>query len=260
MADLVSSNYGHFDDLVFEKRNISYGAYPIRKSYTFNIFIGLVIGLFIIGVIIIIPYINAYLQSKRQVNFQTHVEHKLQEVEVIVEEEKEEFKPEDIKPDLVQFTVPIVTVDEVVETVTQEDLIVSNPGNVTQDGIDGFVGLPDGDGDEVVGNTNTEDIFTIVEQYPSFPGGDEAWKDFLDKNMQYPTMAREQGITGKVWLEFIVDKFGNVSHVKAVRGIGGGCDEEAVRVISMSPRWNPARQSGRPVNVKYNFPINFALR
>lgn len=106
----------------------------------------------------------------------------------------------------------------------------------------------------------SDDVFTIVEQYPTFPGGDEAWFNFLNDNMTYPALAKKQGIQGKVWVSFIVDKEGNVSNVKVARGIGGGCDEEAIRVVSMSPKWNPAMQSGRPVSVKYNFPINFALR
>ena len=107
MADLVSANYGHFDDLVFEKRNKSYGAYPIRQSYTFNIFMGLIIGLFIIGCAIIIPYANAYFQSKRKVVIQKNVEVTVQEVK-LDEEVKPEYKPEELKPDLVKFTVPIV--------------------------------------------------------------------------------------------------------------------------------------------------------
>ena len=262
MADSISANYGHFDDVVFENRNKSYGAYPIRQSYSFNIFIGFIIGLFIIGTVIMIPYISAYLNSiKHEKNLVKNVEVTLKNPESLDEEEKEEFKPkEELKVEMVKFTVPIVTVDEIDEIVTQEDLVVSNPGKVTQDGIEGFGELPNGDGDEIIGDTKTDEVFTVVEQMPEFPGGEAALNDFLDKNMQYPTMAKEQGVQGKVWIGFIVDKFGNVSNVELLRGIGGGCDEEAIRVVKLMPRWNPGKQSGRPVIVKFRFPINFTLR
>ena len=108
-------------------------------------------------------------------------------------------------------------------------------------------------------NQNGE-LFTVVEQMPEFNGGEEAMNKFLDKNLEYPQMAKEQGIQGKVWIGFIVDKFGNVTNVEVLRGIGGGCDEEAQRVVKMMPRWKPGMQSGKPVTVKFRFPINFTLR
>lgn len=107
---------------------------------------------------------------------------------------------------------------------------------------------------------DSEDIFTIVEQWPQYTGGENAMNDFLNKNLTYPKQALRQGIQGKVWLGFIVNKEGKVSDVEVLRGIGGGCDEEAVRVIKLMPDWIPGRQSGKPVSVKYKFPINFTLR
>jgi TonB family protein len=99
-----------------------------------------------------------------------------------------------------------------------------------------------------------------VEKMPEFPGGEDAMNDFLSRNLSYPAMAKEQGIQGKVWIGFMVDKFGNVENVEILRGIGGGCDEEAKRVVEMMPRWNPGTQDGKPVNVKFRFPINFNLK
>jgi protein TonB len=255
------SRIGQFDDLVFEKRNKAYGAYVIRNSYVFHILMGLFVGLFILGSILAIPYISMFikgLQGKKEVFVEKQVDVTLQEV-APEEEEKPEFKPE-TPIESIQFTVPIVTTEDVVETVTIEDVVESNPGTVTSQGIEGMPGLEGMGNEEMVGGTNTDEIFTVVEQMPEFPGGEAALHDFLDKNMQYPTMAKEQGIQGKVWIGFIVDKFGNVSNVELLRGIGGGCDEEAVRVVKMMPRWNPGKQSGRPVIVKFRFPVNFTLR
>lgn len=99
-----------------------------------------------------------------------------------------------------------------------------------------------------------------IEVYPEYPGGEDALHNFLDNNMKYPSEARKKNITGKVILSFIVDKLGNVTNVAVLKGIGGGCDEEAVRVVKLMPKWKPATQDGLPVNVKYTFPINFALK
>ncbi len=103
------------------------------------------------------------------------------------------------------------------------------------------------------------EIFTVVEESPGFPGGDEARIRFLQENIKYPTMARESGIQGTVYVTFVVEKGGNVSDVKILRGIGGGCDEEAIRVIKAMPRWNPGKQRGKPVRVQFNMPIKFTL-
>ncbi len=103
------------------------------------------------------------------------------------------------------------------------------------------------------------EIFTVVEESPSYPGGDEARIRFLQENIQYPQMARESGIQGTVYVTFVVEKNGNVTDVRVLRGIGGGCDEEAIRVIKAMPRWNPGKQRGKPVRVQFNMPIKFTL-
>jgi periplasmic protein TonB len=102
-------------------------------------------------------------------------------------------------------------------------------------------------------------IFTVVEDQPSFPGGDEARMRFLQENLRYPTMAREAGIQGTVFVTFVVERDGSVTDVRVLRGIGGGLDEEAVRVVRMMPRWNPGRQRGQAVRVQFNMPIRFVL-
>lgn len=104
-----------------------------------------------------------------------------------------------------------------------------------------------------------EVIFTVVEDQPEFPGGEAARQKFLEDNLRYPQMAREAGIQGTVFVTFVVERDGSVTDVRILRGIGGGCDEEAVRVVSMMPRWEPGRQRGQPVRVQFNMPIRFRL-
>jgi periplasmic protein TonB len=102
-------------------------------------------------------------------------------------------------------------------------------------------------------------IFTVVEDQPQFPGGESARVKFLSDNLRYPTMAREAGIQGTVFVTFVVERDGSVTDVRVLRGIGGGCDEEAVRVVQNMPRWQPGRQRGQPVRVQFNMPIRFML-
>ncbi len=102
-------------------------------------------------------------------------------------------------------------------------------------------------------------IFTVVEDQPSFPGGEEARIRFLQENLRYPQMAREAGIQGTVFVTFVVERDGSVTDVRVLRGIGGGCDEEAVRVVRNMPNWQPGRQRGQAVRVQFNMPIRFVL-
>jgi len=103
------------------------------------------------------------------------------------------------------------------------------------------------------------EIFMVVEDSPSFPGGDEARIRFLQENIKYPQMARESSIQGTVYVTFVVERDGSVTDVRVLRGIGGGCDEEAIRVIKAMPRWVPGKQRGKPVRVQFNMPIKFTL-
>jgi periplasmic protein TonB len=104
------------------------------------------------------------------------------------------------------------------------------------------------------------EIFINVGKMPEYPGGEEALFKFLAQNISYPPEAREAGAQGTVYLSFIVEKDGSVSHVKVLRGVGFGCDEEAVRVISRMPKWSPGMQRTMPVRVSFNMPIAFKLK
>jgi len=105
-----------------------------------------------------------------------------------------------------------------------------------------------------------EEIFTIVEKMPEFPGGIEALFAYLGSTLKYPAMAKDAAIQGKVYVTFVVDRDGSIANVQVLRGIGGGCDEEAVKVVKSMPKWEPGRQRGKAVRVQYNLPINFILK
>ena len=104
-----------------------------------------------------------------------------------------------------------------------------------------------------------EEIFTIVEDQPEFPGGIGAFYKYVATNLRYPAQARRMGIAGKVFVQFVVEKDGRLTDVQILKGIGAGCDEEALRVIKKSKAWKPGRQRGRPVKVRMIIPINFRL-
>jgi protein TonB len=114
--------------------------------------------------------------------------------------------------------------------------------------------------EEVEEEVVEEPIFTIVEDMPSFPGGDAALMKYLGQNIKYPSIAKDAGIQGTVYVTFVVDEKGEVNDVKVLRSIGGGCDEEAIRVVESMPKWKPGKQRGKPVKVQYNLPIRFTLR
>ncbi|MFA8449081.1 MAG: energy transducer TonB [Bacteroidales bacterium] len=103
------------------------------------------------------------------------------------------------------------------------------------------------------------EIFTVVEENPEFPGGIPALMKYLSSNIKYPVMAKEAGIQGKVYLNFVVEPTGSISGIKILRGIGGGCDEEAMRVVAAMPKWKPGKQRGKAVRVSYNLPVKFTL-
>jgi protein TonB len=101
--------------------------------------------------------------------------------------------------------------------------------------------------------------FTIVEKIPIFPGGESEMYKFLGEHMSYPEKARDKNVQGRVYVSFIVEKDGSISSIKVLRGIGSGCDKEAIRVVKSMPKWTPGYQKGKAVRVRYNLPILFKL-
>ena len=108
-------------------------------------------------------------------------------------------------------------------------------------------------------STPKEDIFMVVEEMPEFPGGLEALKKFIADHIVYPEQAIQHKTEGRVHVSFIVNKNGSLSEATVVRGIGEGCDEEAIRVVNAMPLWKPGKQNGKAVLVKYVIPLTFSL-
>lgn len=115
------------------------------------------------------------------------------------------------------------------------------------------------DNETVMPEENADEIFSIVEEQPSPKGGIKAFYKYIGANLKYPGRASRMGIEGRVFVEFVVEKDGSLTDIKVAKGIGGGCNEEAIRVISGAPNWNPGKQRGREVRVRMVMPIMFKL-
>jgi periplasmic protein TonB len=103
-------------------------------------------------------------------------------------------------------------------------------------------------------------VFFIVEEMPEFPGGELALRTYIANSIKYPVIAQENGIQGKVYVTFVVDKDGGISNAKIARGVDASLDKEALRVVNTLPKWKPGKQRGKPVRVSYTVPINFVLQ
>jgi protein TonB len=178
-------------------------------------------------------------------------------VERVVDDTPEEIIPiteQKVKPPPPKPPPQVTIINVVEDDVAVEDDIEIDMNFEEDAAVEEFQFVPDDE--EVV----EEQIFLVVENMPEFPGGEAAMYKFIGKNIEYPRMAKESGISGRVYVTFVVEKDGSVTDVKILRGIGGGCDEEAVRVIKAMPRWNPGKQRGKPVRVQYRMPIKFTLQ
>ena len=114
-------------------------------------------------------------------------------------------------------------------------------------------------GNATAPQVETSPIFQVVEQMPEYPGGTAALLDYLRKNVRYPEVAKEAGIEGRVIVRFVVDEFGAISDIKLLKDIGGGCGQEAIRVVSKMMKWKPAMQNGKPVKTYMTLPVMFRL-
>lgn len=151
-------------------------------------------------------------------------------------------KPQPVLIDIVEDDVPLEDLDMPLFEYDEEDALSDYED----------YDMPD---EEVVPSG-----IVIAEEPANFPGGLEAWAKFLRKNLEYPRIAKRGGIEGKVLLSFVVDSQGKVSDIEVLRGIGGGCDEEAVRVLKLAPKWNPGLQRGHPVKSRMSLYIHFVLK
>lgn len=248
------------DEIVFEHRNKEYGAYVIRHLYGKYINRSFLISLTAMLIAVTVPLIASYYNQERYVNEDKTVGAEFAEMNKPPEEAPPPPPPppEEVVEQKAKFTVPIVVTDSVVETdaLNQDDL-ASQVTNIAIDESD--FNVEEKVEEKVIDEEDHSQIFTVVEEMPSFPGGEEARMKFLYDNIVYPQVARESNISGTVFVGFVVDSRGRVTEAKIQRGIGGGCDEEALRVIKLMPSWNPGKQAGKPVRVQFTMPIKFSL-
>ncbi|MCC8409410.1 TonB family protein [Mucilaginibacter sp. UR6-1] len=258
-------------DVVFAGRNKEYGAYELRKQNSARtgkaLLIGIVLFVFVISLPTIVNAIKGIIPKEAE---------KVKVTDVVltppppVDQTKKPPPPapEPPKPkvDQVKFPPPVVKPDDQVvekDPPTVKELEVADPGQRDQKGdpnaeirIDEPVG--NSDVKQVI-ESDPNEIFTAVETQPNFPGGLAAFGKYLEKNIHYPAVARENNVQGRVFVQFVVEKDGSLTDIKVLRGIGSGCDEEAMRVLKKSPKWSPGIQNGRPVRVQYTVPIAFNL-
>lgn len=253
------------NELVFEDRNKAYGAYELRRNHNRSVAFAVLItgATFLLAVSIpaIIDWIN----------------NKMEEVEVPIDntivdltapppiDESEPPPPPPPPPpvmETVKFTPPVVTDDEVVDEPppiqTEETPQISTE---TVEGTGDEIIIPEETGPGVV-EAVVETPLTIVEQMPTFPGGEAEMMKYIQKNVSYPQMEKEGQIQGTCYVTFVVEKDGSITDVKVLRGVSGGpgCDKEAMRVVKSMPNWKAGKQNGREVRVQFNLPIKFILR
>jgi len=142
------------------------------------------------------------------------------------------------------------------KTSCPSDMLLEIVGGIEVDDVtEGFIAQEVGE----VENSDMVDVYMFVEQMPAFPGGEEKLVEFVSKNVEYPQEAKEEGVQGRVFVGFVVEKDGSIGDVKLLRGIGHGCDEEALRVVQGMPKWKPGMHNGEFVRVSYQIPIHFKL-
>ncbi len=259
------------NEIVFALKNKDYGAYLLRRLYKKHVSISIWVTIIGFTLAVSMPIIIKYLtpqedMAKRKLRVIDYTQ--LSEPPSI--DKKEEKIEVDAPPPLkstIKFLPPVVKPDEEVTEEyipSQDELKEVDPGKLTQQGDPGGVDYSlmdiEADKPEVVKEEEKEaEIFTYVEEMPSFPGGPEEMFRFFSANIQYPEIAKRAGVEGKIFVSFVVTRGGVIRDVAVVKGIGAGCDEEAVRVVKTMPGWNPGKQNGNPVSVRVSIPIIFKL-
>ena len=230
------------DDLVFENRNKNYGAYDLRKRYGSVILLSLLIGAGFYVLSFSTPYIISKFASMEKPAEKKKIAYTELSEPPPIDKNTPPPKLPDIPPPpkTIKFTPPEIKPDEEVK---QEDVIPpveqvqkTDPSTETND-VDPNATVDFNDVAPPVIEKKKEP-FMYVEQMPTFPGGEKAMYDFLAKNIRYPPAAREANLEGKVTLMFVVNEDGEISDITLKRdGVGGGCAEEAIRVVKTMPKW-----------------------
>jgi len=251
------------NDLVFEGRNQNYGAFELRREYNKRV-------TFIIGGMLIFSLALLGLKKFMDRPDTEEVAEKLETVQIDLTPPPpiEEVPPPPPPPppppmvEMVKFTPPVI----------KDDAVEDEPQKLQEDVKDTNVGTKDQEGEDVVAppteNTGpaepaAPEIFTIVEEMPEPPGGIQEFYKYVGKNIQYPNMAREAGISGKAFLKFVVNQDGSLGDIQVVKGVSGctDCDKEAVRVLKNYPeKWKPGKMTGKAVKCYFTLPISFKVQ
>jgi protein TonB len=244
-------------DMVFEDKNQNYGAYFLRKLTPKNHFFALLVSVLFFSIAVSAPVIfKAIMPKEKEKNVEVTNLANLKVDKPVEQPKLDQPPPEKAQ---VKFSPPVIRPDEEVkddEFITQDELSKTT--------------LPIGNDNDTVDLSALNDKpkvveevmkpYTFVEQMPDFPGGEEELMKFLKSNIVYPQMAKESGIQGTVYVTFVVTSNGKVKDGQVLRGIGGGCDEEALRVVKIMPDWKAGKQNGQAVPVQFNLPIKFILQ
>ncbi len=270
--DTNTLNHADYLDLIFYNRNKKYGGYQLRRTYGDRMgkAVGTLFGILAAAVLIAVFYspkadANAGIISCPMVPIELT---KFTEVNITpaVPPVIKQPKPEPVKAKTNPFTEPVITKDPIEPTKqmsTITDLKTGQPGAGNETGNEGS-----GDG-KIGGGTGNDKVNggptialpepprKIVEQMPAYDGD---MQKYLADNVRYPEQARNAGIEGRVIVEFVIDEEGRVTMAHVARGIGGGCDEEALRVVNAMPKWKPGKQNGRAVKVFFSLAVKFLLQ
>lgn len=281
MAKDVDLTSKEWTDLVFEGKNKEFGAYEMRatsvKRHNIAVVSVVIASLIILG--LVVAYASGLFEPAEE-NIDANAGQQMVTLatEEIPEEEDQQIDiPEPEEPQQVQEEVTAtqaVTEIAIVDVVDKDKEVKTSDEkleNTAQFGSETHVGVEDVRKEvvktEVVVEKPVEKpkdegpvSIAMVEQKPSFPGGDAAMYAWLGQNISYPAAAAEEGISGKVYVQFIVEKDGRITNVHVVRSKHFALDEEAKRVVARMPKWTPGRNNGQPVRVTYNLPVNFQLK
>lgn len=283
MAKDVDLSSKEWRDLIFEGKNKDFGAYKLRQGSEsrhnkafFYVLIGLVaVCLLIFGYMKYEAYKTQ--KSEEEAKAKLEQQQKLAQMEAEKEEEKEEeveqIEIEEVKPEAPQLATQLMTELLLTDTPKEDNEIKANEdiqkdnsvmSTFTQAGSDD-INLIKEHKEEVVQEKpreekKKEEVFTHVEQMPKFPGGDAELYKFISNNLNYPAMAIENNVQGRVVVQFVVTKDGSIGNVKVVRSVDRDLDNEAIRVCKKLPKFIPGKQNGQPVNVWYTLPVTFKLQ
>jgi len=283
MAKDVDLNSQQWLDIVFDGKNKDFGAYQMRRNNTQRHNKAIVIVLIGLAVIlaVLIAVMTGVFKAPEDEGADTNTEQEnislynpdeeIQEEEepqIEIPEEKIEMPKEEVANQIQNTIIDVVEDDKVVNEVkTQDELKEDNRQMGVQDISDGVDDLTKKVVKEeviVVEEKPKEDniVYTTanVQQQPEFPGGEQAMYKWLGDHIQYPAVAAEEGVSGRVIVEFIVSKTGAIENVKVVRGRHPALDKEAIRVVKAMPKWNPGRNNGQAVKVTYHLPVTFRLQ